>query len=77
MTAYAARQVTKGSLRFLPPWLPFEVVSVVNVIVAALSPDFPLTLFSMASGTGILQSVYVYLLSDFSGGMYLSGLLFP
>ena len=31
----------------------------------------------MASGTGILQSVYVYLLSAVSDGMCLSGLLFP
>ena len=31
----------------------------------------------MASGTGILQSVYVYLLYAVSGGMCLSGLLFP
>ena len=31
----------------------------------------------MASGTGILQSVYAYLLSAVSGGMCLLGLLFP
>ena len=77
MTAYAAKQVTKGRLRFSPPWLPFEVASVVNVVVAALASDFPLSLFGMASGTGILQPVYAYLLSAVSGGMRLSGLLFP
>ena len=57
MTAYAAKNVTKRSLRFLPPWLPSEVAPVVNVVVAALAADFPLTLFSMAPGTGILQPV--------------------
>ena len=31
----------------------------------------------MASGTGILQPVHVYLLSAVSGGVCLSGLLFP
>ena len=55
--AYAAKNVTKGSLRFPPPGLPFEVAPVVNVVVAALASDFPLTLFGMASGTGILQSM--------------------
>ena len=42
---------------FLPHGLPFKVASVVNVIVASLAADFPLTLFGMASGTGILQSM--------------------
>ena len=62
---------------FFPHGLPFKVASVVNVIVASLAADFPLTLFGMASGTGILQSVYVYLLSAVSGGMCLLGLLLP